>query len=930
MISLTLACAFLACAQPLSTAPDDGPMLAPVAADIKLPYICGNAFRLRNNSSDTITVRYDVYGTSETGLVFLAGKPAGALYSETYFTTTNKGTVRVFLGTQLVQTKANGNKPACTLPSDTIRVPIPGGFVWPRGDSIPTVASTADTRARFYRRLVMIEVAPSMGGQTFNAILAKFGATVAGGFPEARLYVLTIPDPVSYDSLLSVVLRLRAEPGVVAALGAEFGSVADVPQGLYPYDGSRSTQASMRSTSPASPNWSRVAIRAPLGWGCETGSAARPIGVGVLDYLFDATDPDLDAVATTLVLPPQELAPALAGSSVNLSEPFNRSHGNGVAGVMAAKGGNGDGVAGLIWNRSLHLYPLADGNDVIYNFPVYLRSRVVPDLIANQVRLLVVSLTFGSGDPLVYPVIEAEIARYLASGGVLVLATDNVGGSKTQSELASLTLATAGLRRAAAVLYSQFPGQVWFISGTDKAGQIWSNSTRYVGLEALAAPAVDVLTLGRPMDWPGSPPDSAVRAPSGVSFAAPAVAGTAALLWSRDPSLTGAQVLELLQQGAARGRPNPFTGAWEMPQLLAGGVRQLDVYGSLQLQAESPGMPLCGNRLWTEGNAVFAERGSSNPEPIATLPHGAGFIFPFHGGRKLVAQDALTWDAYVFEQGQSGGWTQAGEWDGDDTELAGSGPAVFGYTHDRDSLGFVYGDRLYLGTRFLEFDRPFPLLPSRPNSQNGHAECIRKEKEGENWVCMSESFEGTTISYRWGPGAYPVGPRSIFLRNHVTSTESAISGVATDCATGGAPDENTTCLEWSGTSVETSLRSEVWRVDRVSEVAAHVTELAPDLEGRYVVSVTGSEDGGRLAVATEVYTQDPGGSVMGTDCRTDFYSYGTDGQLHKDATRAYAATCQPFDWQGGFGAARQLLTVTRSPSTRGFGLVARLLRATGR
>ncbi|MEP6744951.1 MAG: hypothetical protein ABJB33_05600, partial [Gemmatimonadota bacterium] len=53
VLSLTLACAFLACTQPLPTTPDEGPLLAPTAADIKLTYICGNSFRLRNSSADT-------------------------------------------------------------------------------------------------------------------------------------------------------------------------------------------------------------------------------------------------------------------------------------------------------------------------------------------------------------------------------------------------------------------------------------------------------------------------------------------------------------------------------------------------------------------------------------------------------------------------------------------------------------------------------------------------------------------------------------------------------------------------------------------------------------------------------------------------------------------------------------------------------------
>ena len=402
------------------------------------------------------------------------------------------------------------------------------------------------------------------------------------------------------------------------------------------------------------------------------------------------------------------------------------------------------------------------------------------------------------------------------------------------------------------------------------------------------------------------------------------------------PTLVAAEIREAIVAGAADPRTDNFEEMVRPARDFGGSVGQphlyhLDAYNALRRVAQTPGAPLCGNRLWTQGDSVFAERGASNPEPIAILSNGAGFIFPFHGGRKLVAQDALTWDAFVFERSPSGNWTQTGEWDGDDTELAGSGPAVFGLTHDRDSLAFMAGDRLKLGTYFQQPNaRQFAAFPALPISQSGTTRCIREEKQGEDWVCVDQGFEGTTEETSWNGNAHPVGERSIFLKAHSRRTVSTIDAAAVDCSTGGAPTEGSFCRRWSGSSTQTHLRSEIWRVDRVSEVAVKATELAADLEGRYVVSVTGSEDGGRLAVATEVYTQDPGGSVMGTDCRTDFYSYGTDGQLHKDATRAYAATCQPFDWQGGFGAARQMLSATRSPSTRGFSLRARLLRVTGR
>lgn len=76
---------------------------------IRLTYICGNRFRLRNPNYASIQVTYDVYRTSESSSLLLPGRTADQQpYTESFFTTTNRGTVRVFFNGQLIQTKANG------------------------------------------------------------------------------------------------------------------------------------------------------------------------------------------------------------------------------------------------------------------------------------------------------------------------------------------------------------------------------------------------------------------------------------------------------------------------------------------------------------------------------------------------------------------------------------------------------------------------------------------------------------------------------------------------------------------------------------------------------------------------------------------------------------------------------------------------------
>ncbi len=130
LVSLALVLSLAACQEPEQAT---GPSMSQAALpkSITLTYICGNSFRVRNTNPNEITVTWDVYQKGETGTLLLPPKPASAPYSETYFTTVNKGTVRLFLDGVLIQTKANGNKPACELASGGPTIPGP---LAPRND----------------------------------------------------------------------------------------------------------------------------------------------------------------------------------------------------------------------------------------------------------------------------------------------------------------------------------------------------------------------------------------------------------------------------------------------------------------------------------------------------------------------------------------------------------------------------------------------------------------------------------------------------------------------------------------------------------------------------------------------------------------------------------------------------------------------------
>jgi membrane-anchored mycosin MYCP len=88
------------------------------------------------------------------------------------------------------------------------------------------------------------------------------------------------------------------------------------------------------------------------------------------------------------------------------------------------------------------------------------------------------------------------------------------------------------------------------VAASDEAGEraAFSNTGSWV---SLAAPGENVR---------GAVPGGRYAYGSGTSFAAPQVAGAAALVWTVDPELTAREVAEVLEETASRG------GAWS-PEL---------------------------------------------------------------------------------------------------------------------------------------------------------------------------------------------------------------------------------------------------------------------------------------------------------------------------------------------------------------------------
>jgi subtilisin family serine protease len=260
--------------------------------------------------------------------------------------------------------------------------------------------------------------------------------------------------------------------------------------------------------------------------------AAAGVEIAVIDTGADMTSPDLAARQ------PQTYDVFTHGSDVQ----DTYGHGTFVASIASASGG----AARLL------IIKAADRTGLI---SVAGEAAAIRYAVTHGARI--VNLSFAG--PATSPVERAAI-RFAIRRGVLVVAAAGNGYQQGDPvEYPAALLQPVGSKGHGGA------GLVVAASGLDGARAPFSSSGSWI---SLAAPGVQILGAVSRL----SPPTAFTRAASattdapygfgnGTSFAAPQVAGAAALVWSANPSLTARSVAAILEQTAsAHGTWTPELG----------------------------------------------------------------------------------------------------------------------------------------------------------------------------------------------------------------------------------------------------------------------------------------------------------------------------------------------------------------------------------
>ena len=327
---------------------------------------------------------------------------------------------------------------------------------------------------------LLVKFRPDVSASDRSRTLMTAGVQQVGDLPGVATRVAT----VSFTRRWQALRALGADPRVLSVESDATAQATGQPNDTY-----------------WSKQWGPKAVKAPEAW--ETTKGSRTTVIAIVDTGVDADQPDLRGRV-------------LSGWDFQNRDGNPRDdngHGTAVAGVAAAAGNDGVGIAGICWKCRILPVKVLNANGSGSHSNIAAGIMWAADRGADVINLSLATATRTS-------IMEDAVAYARRRGAVVVAAAGNEGSTRKFYPAA-------------------FPGVI-SVAASNSAGRLYSWSNRGTWIKLTAPGCAYTTKPGRRWSWW-----------CGTSFAAPAVAGTAALVESLRPGMSRSGVEAALLRTAS-------------------------------------------------------------------------------------------------------------------------------------------------------------------------------------------------------------------------------------------------------------------------------------------------------------------------------------------------------------------------------------------
>ncbi len=424
---------------------------------------------------------------------------------------------------------------------------------------------------------VIVVAADNITKTQIAELAASYKASIVGAIEMIGTYLLEFDSVKTMGELQQIIQSLLSDSNVEDAYINTVSEVSTDIEMHKPDDnwgGSGKWDAEPTSGN----NWGLKAIRVPMAWQLlidkydkdnlsRIGDYSKipSVSIGVIDSLFDIDHDDLIIHCTHIEGNLKNAGSREQAAKVDDKDTYELiyAHGTHVAGTIAAITNDKRGVSGISLNNELYGYSLATGHSGINKFSAMLFNLqdAVSTLLEKSSGKMVINFsmetgTFGFG-AFESAKMAGTLKKYINKGYDFIICAAAGNGKLKEEGAKEKDAAKNSIFNA--IDDSEIRSRIIVVTGTEIATV--ENDSPGVHEEIRLTDGynygsrIDVSAPGSYI-WSTVPPSEKfsnnqdVWYMGGTSMATPHVSGVAALVWAADPSLSGAEVKDIILQTA--------------------------------------------------------------------------------------------------------------------------------------------------------------------------------------------------------------------------------------------------------------------------------------------------------------------------------------------------------------------------------------------